>query len=595
MSAQRPEGPSEQAESPRASTPRRVQRRRRRWPWIVLALVVVLVGVIGWLGSRVLIVKSELEAAQSALSSVQSGGGSAAIDTIASHSQAAVAAASDPVWRAAEVTPWLGDNLRAVRLGAESLDVLSGQLARPALAAFASHDGQPALVKLVPILTSAAPRVSQLQTEVAAVKRSDALLPPVRSAIDQLAPVLSLARTGVRFGPELLGADGPKNYLVVAQNNAEWVGLGGSAAAQTLVGVDAGRITLKGQADSGDYRNLAVPVDVPENVVRLYHDVILRRINATPSRPDFPTAAQLMAAFWQRDVHNDTIDGVLSIDPIALAQVLKATGGVTIGDGETVTSGNAVKKLLSDVYARNDPDYGDQYFKQVASAIFTTVARGDFDPAQMLTAVQTGVRGGNLMFWSADPALQKRLASSRIGGVLPTRNTKQTAVAVMLREASNGAKIDYYMKPAVAVVARCAASGRTEFAMSTTLKLDLSQAIANTLPGYVKSARWGATKFRTEVFIYGPRGTTLDGADLPSGTAKLRKGVIVDLHRPVASYTIDLKPGQSRTITATFSGTGTYGPLRMWATPSVKGTDVKLSGSFCSSSSTSSTSSASPR
>lgn len=568
--------------------PRRAVRRRRRWPWIVLALVVVLVGLVGWLGSRALIVKDELEAAQAGLAAAQSGGDSrAAITTIGTHARAAAATTSDPIWRTAEATPWLGDNLRAVRLGAESLDALSNQLAGPALTAFDTKDGQPVLARLLPILTSAGPRVIELRGEVSAVKKSDALLPPVRSAIDQLAPVLSVAASGLEWAPGLLGADGPRNYLVVAQNNAEWVGLGGSAAAQTLIHVDAGRITIKGQADSGDYQNVPLGVDVPTSALRLYHDVILRRINATASRPDFPTAATLMKAFWQRDVRNDPIDGVISIDPIALAQILKATGEVRVGPGETVSSDDAVRKLLSDVYARNDPDYGDQYFKSVAAAVFTTVAGGSFDPGLMVEAVRTGVTGGNIMFWSADPTLQAKLAKMTIGGVLPTRNVQHTAVAVMLREASQGSKISYYMKPTVSVVARCAPSGRTEFAMSTTLKLDLGQAEANRLPSYVKSSPWGAKKFLTEVFIYGPRGTTLDGADLPSGTAKLRKGVIVDLHRPVASYTIELKPGQSRTITATFSGTGTYGPLSMRATPSVKGTDVSLSGSFCSSSSAS--------
>jgi hypothetical protein len=581
--------PAEPADQPiPAGRPRRAARRRHRWLWLLLAAVVVLVGLLGWLGSRVLIVKSELEAAQAGFSAVQSGGDpQAGITAIATHGRAAAATASDPIWRTAEWVPWLGDNLRAARLGAESLDVLGGRLAGPALATFGAKDDRPVLARLLPILTDAAPEVIQLKTEVASVKRSGTLLPQLRAAIDQLSPILSLSATAVRWAPSLLGADGPKNYLVVAQNNAEWVGLGGSAAAQTLIGVDAGKITIKGQADSGDYRNAAVDVDVPDNALRLYHDVILRRVNATSSRPDFPTAATLMKAFWQRDIHNDQIDGVLSIDPIVLAQVLKATGEVEVGAGETVSSADAVRKLLSDVYARNDPDYGDQYFKNVATAVFATIAAGDFDPRLMLSAVQSGVKGGDLLFWSADPKLQSTLARMTIGGVLPTRNVDQTAMAVMLREASQGSKISYYMKPSVSVVAACGASGRTEFTMSTTLKLDLSQAAANRLPAYVKSSPWGAKKFVTEVFIYGPRGTTLDSADLPAGAAKLRKGVIVDLHRPVASYTVELRPGQTRTITATFSGTGTYGPLSLRATPSVKGTEVSLSGSFCSSSSAS--------
>ncbi len=585
MSQQRADD-AEPREVPRP--PRRAARRHRLWPWIVVAVVVVVAGLVGWLGSRVLIVKDEIDAAQTGLSALQSGGDPrAALTTISGHAASAVTAASDPIWQAAETTPWLGDNLRAVRLGAQSLDALSGRLAVPALDAFATKDDRPVIAKLLPILTAAGPEVIDLHSQVAAAKRSDALLPQVRSAIDQLSPILSLSATGLKWAPGLLGADGPRTYLVVAQNNAEWVGLGGSAAAQTLLRVEAGRITIERQADSGDYRDVPVRVEVPDNVLRLYHDVILRRINATASRPDFPTAAALMTAMWQRDVHNDKIDAVISLDPIALAQILKATGEVRVGPGETVNADDAVRKLLSDVYARNDPDYGDQYFKQVAAAVFSKVAGGDFDPRLMLSAVQNSARNGHLMFYSAEPKLQAKLAKMSIGGVLPTRNTTHTAMAVMLREASQGSKISYYMKPTVSVEARCAPSGRTEFAMSTTLSLDLDQAAANRLSDYVKSSPWGAKKFRTEVFIYGPRGTTLDSADLPDGAAKLRKGVIVDLHRPVASYTIDLKPGQTRTITTTFSGTGTYGPMTMRATPSVKGTDVQLSGTFCSASSAS--------
>ena len=139
--------------------------------------------------------------------------------------------------------------------------------------------------------------------------------------------MLTVAAPTLELVPRMLGGDGPQNYLLMAQNNAGWDGLGGSAASQTLIRIDDGDIAIKKQADSRSYgTEKRVAVDVDQSAIDLYNDVMLRKINATVSRPDFPTAAQLLKAFWQRDIRDDQTDGVISIDPIALSQILKATG-----------------------------------------------------------------------------------------------------------------------------------------------------------------------------------------------------------------------------------------------------------------------------
>ncbi|WP_282405108.1 DUF4012 domain-containing protein, partial [Pseudomonas sp. PS02285] len=81
----------------------------------------------------------------------------------------------------------------------------------------------------------------------------------------------------------------------------------------------------------------------------LYSAYLVDHVNTTTSRPDFPTAAKLLRAFWQRDIRPDHIDGVISVDPIALGRVLLATGPITVGDVE-LTSTNALSILLKDVY-----------------------------------------------------------------------------------------------------------------------------------------------------------------------------------------------------------------------------------------------------
>ena len=198
----------------------------------------------------------------------------------------------------------------------------------------------------------------------------------------------------------------------------------------------------------------------------------------------------------------------------------------------------------------------------------------------MLSAVQAGIAGGSVMFWSADAEVQQRVATMTVGGILPTGNTEQTMVGVFLRDASYGSKIDYYLKADVKASATCLAPGSSEFTTTVTLHLDISQNEANKLPAYVKSAPWGATKFITEVFVYGAPATAVTHTKVDSG-AKARR-TRQDLGRPVTKVTVELKPGESRTISVTSAGAaGPYGPLTIRTSPMVTPATVTISGQAC--------------
>ncbi|MFT4111054.1 DUF4012 domain-containing protein [Propionicimonas sp.] len=578
-------GPTpEDARSPEPAR-RAVRRRRRRWPWVTLAvLVVAVLGLGAWLGTRVLTVKTELEAAQASVRSVQAGSGDTetAIRSIASHGAAAVAATQDPVWRAFESVPFVGDNLRAVRLASESLDALTGKLAVPALDAVSTESSTPVLSRIIPVLQSATPRITALSSEISAVQTSSSLVPQVRSGVDQVAGVLDTATPILQLVPGLLGADGAQNYLLVAMNNAEVSGLGGSAASQTLMEAKDGKLTILTQASSQDFEEKLLPNDVglSDDMIEILGDVMFRRINASMSRPDFPTAATLLKSFWQRDIGKQQIDGVVAIDPIALSHILEATGPIEVG-GKKATSENIVRLLLSDAYTLPDvANTSDAFFKAVALAVFQKVADGQFDLKKMVSAVQSGISGGSILFWSANADVQAQVATMRVGGVLPADNTDQTTIGVFFRDASNGSKIDYYMKSAVAAGASCTAAGTTDFTAKVTLHLDISQAAADKLPDYVKSGEWGSTKFLTDVFVYGPPGTEAGKTTLNDGDIGRRARE--DLGRPVVKVSVPLKPGETRTITLHFNGTdGDYGPLEVRTTPMVSTTAVKLDDGAC--------------
>jgi hypothetical protein len=564
--------------------PRRVGRRVA--VVVVIAVIVLLVACV-WLAFRALTVKNELEAAQGIIAQVQNdeievGDG---LTSLSEHASAAAEAAGDPVWRGAEWIPFAGDNLRGVRLAAESLDVVANDLGTPLLTELEADSDQPVLARLLPALTGAEPEVTRLADEISTVQNSSALIGPVRDGVDQVAEVMQAASPMLQLVPELLGAEGERNYLLVFQNNAESVGLGGSAASQTMINADQGALEITGQANSLSYaNNTAVDVPVPQSALDLYSEYLIDHINTSASRPDFPTMASIVRAFWQRDIDPQQVDGVVSIDPIALARILRATGPIQLSTGDELTEHNAVDLLLNGVYMRwgalSQSYLVDEFFASAATKIFEKIAAGDFDPKDMVWAVGAGIDNGNIMFWSAHEDVQQQIAPLRVSGILPQSNDEATAVGVYFRDESMS-KIDYYMKSAIDVTESCA-DGRRTFTTAATLHMDIPQAQADLLPAYVRSGHWGSSQFRTQVYVYGPPGTTVESVQVDGRDVALARDDIQDLDRPVAWFTTNLAPTEKATVTAVFSGDdGDYGPLEIRSTPMINKTAYKTTSEGC--------------
>ncbi|GAB3284521.1 hypothetical protein GCM10027426_24690 [Microbacterium lacusdiani] len=550
-----------------------------------IALIALLVVWAAWLAVKVLTVRSELSAAQAVVAQAQAGGDiGASLTALGQHGEAAADAAADPAWRLGEAIPFAGPNLRAVRLAAESLDVLANDLGAPALEAIDAESDEPVFARVLPVLSQVEPEVAELARELDAV-RAEALVAEVREGLDTVSPLLSGAADALPLISELLGGNGPRNYLLVSQNNAEAVGLGGSAASQTLIRADGGDIEIVGQANSRLYKNSQrVAVEVPESALALYSDYLVHHINTSSSRPDFPTMAQIVAAWWQRDISNDQIDGVISIDPIALSYVLRATGPVQLATGEELNHQNAVKLLLNEIYVRwgsyQEAPLVDAFFASAATSIFEALTGGAFDPKEMVSALGDGIDNGSIMFWSARDEVQQKIEPLRLSGILPTDNEEATALGVYFRDESMS-KIDYYMRSAIDVAEACDAGTRS-FTVRSTLHMDIAQAQADLLPQYIRSHHWGSQQFRTQVYIYGPPGTTVESVAVNGRDVRVVRTDVEDLGRPVAWFTTMLAPTERADVSAVFSGAdGDYGPLEIRSTPMINDTAYKVSSQGC--------------
>ncbi|KAA0962706.1 DUF4012 domain-containing protein [Microbacterium sp. ANT_H45B] len=557
------------------------RRRGARIAWLIVAIVViVLLGLACWVAFKALAVKNGLEESQQLIGELQNGADpKETVQKISEPARSAAAAASDPVWAAVEWVPVAGENLRGVRLAAQSVDVLINDIAMPVLSADAASGSL--ITQILDVAKGQAPRIGQLADEIAEVQKSTALVGPVRSGVDQVAEVMDGVAPAVDLLPTLLGADGPRNYLLVFQNNAESLALGGSAASQTLIHVDNGAITMGAQGSSLSYQNgVAVDVPVDQSAIDLYSSFLVDHVNTSMSRPDFPTAAKIMRAWWQRDIGADQIDGVISIDPLALSRILVATGPIELVTGDTLSSENAVSLLLNEVYKRWDsykyPELVDGFFAAAAGAVFDRVASGQFDLKNMATALTESAAQGSILVWSEDPKVEEAIRGERVSGVLPTENDEETTLGVYFNN-SNGSKIDYYTRTAITVAETCEADSTT-FSVNAALALPITQEEADALPRYIQSMTFGTT-FRDWIYIYGPPGTTVSNVEVNGERIDILSHGIDDLGRPTARFEAWFTPGQRVDVTAAFTGSGNFGPVAVQTNPMINSVEPGITDS----------------
>jgi len=590
--------------APNGAPSERFLRWRRPLPWALFAVVVLVVLILAataWIGTRALLAKASLEKAQTLIGELESSAvedptsASELAERISRETSSARRMTSDLIWRGGEVVPLLGVNLTVVRELAATVDDVAQNAIEP-LADVAAELDPSALkpvdgrIDLAPLAGAAGSAARADDTVMEARERVLALsaegtLGAVEDARAQLAGLLddaasltSLARTLTELAPPMLGSDGPRNYVLMFQNNAEARALGGNPAVLVLVKVVDGTISLERQASSLDFpRGGEPPLALDPAIFTVYPESFPRYVMDITTRPDFPTAAVLAKAYWEQEF-GDVIDGVMSFDPVALGYLLDATGPVPLATGDQLTGDNAVRVLLSDVYAQyEDPLMQDAFFASAASSIFEALTEGQFAPGGAIDALSRGVDEHRLLLWSANADEQALIAATPLSGILPSTNDEETVVGVYYMDQSSS-KIDYYLDTAVSVTSDQCVAATPTFVVSALLSSRLTQEQADVLPAYVVSGWWGRDRFATDVYLVGPVGSTFIDTDTPESVIATGS----DQGRPVVRMSVLLHTGEEASVSARFQGAaGEYGPLTAYGTPMVNETLVSLESEGC--------------
>jgi hypothetical protein len=603
-------GPGGSRRHARATVRRRRRGRRAALGAAGLALV-ALGGVVGLLAWDGLAARAALQQAAGLVGGLQDdvvagdrAAATAAVTAIQEHADAAMAHSHGPHWTLAGAVPWVGDHVDAVQTVSEVVDaladdVLPGLLDATELvdpAALAPRGGRVDLAPLQeagPLVVAADAALQAAVERVSAVDTSP-LRPEVAGPVADLeaqlrdvAMTTATAARAVRLLPPMLGAEGERNYLLLVQNNAEPRASGGIPGVVAHLRAADGAVELVEQRSGGSLGDLPAPVvPLDRSELSLFGEDLAADMRDVTFTPHFPRTGEIAKAIWEQEV-GGAIDGVLSVDPGALALVLGATGPLPLPPGPVadaaggaLTAENAEQVLLNTVYLTlEEPAAQDAFFGSTAAGVFGALLGGQADAVATVDALAEAARQDRLMVWSAQPDEQGLLEGTVLSGELLGERGDAPVIGVFLNDGSQ-AKIGYYLAFDVTAEA-------TECREGGVRAVDVSVSLTNTapdpatLPPYVLGAGQVVPQgeVRTNVLLYAPRGGLIEDvvvrSEAPGVTSQIHETLLV------VGRTTQLAPGEAVHIDYRVLTGGQPGDMVLRTTPVPGGETSVLRGVQC--------------
>jgi hypothetical protein len=389
--------------------------------------------------------------------------------------------------------------------------------------------------------------VSTLRDTLVAAE-SDWLVAPLTSRLDtgirraeQVTHQAEATAAAARLGPDILGADGPRRYLLAFVNNAEARGTSGLMGNWSELTVDNGRLDVSASGRTADLQVPALSslqLDMEADYLERYTPYGARVRNAEGGvgvaqkywanatvPADMPSVGQSMAQMYEAATGR-AIDGVFVIDPTGVAGLLDITGAVDLPDiDRRVDAGNAVQFLTVDQYEFAENERED-LLATVTDATVDNVLNSTLPPPQqMAPALAPAVLNGHISGWVTRPAEQELLELVGMDAALPDilTNGNDAIAAVNINRSAN--KIDSFLERTIEY--RPTVDQRTG---ETTATLTVS--MTNTAP------RTGFADY-----VIG------NGVDLPTGTNR----TILDVYTRLDVDAVrldgdDVAPGTSREL-----------------------------------------------
>ena len=419
---------------------------------------------------------------------------------------------------------------------------------------------------------------------------SSGLLVQLAEARDRLAtPLERASQTLEDLTTVLVGFErllGGSRYLLLVANTSEMrVGSGMYLQAGVATIDETGDVTVAELASVSDppQSSHVVPIADADTSRHWASMLPTAAYQAVAVSPRFPVVADMAVRMWESS-HPERLDGVMALDPSALAAVVTLTGPVVLSDGTSLASADVERFAAYGQYAATEDDVARrELLGELAAQIVSALATVSPGPEQLLEALRVPVQARHLRLWSRDRVVQA--AWDRLGAA---GDMKPDDLLVSVSNL-NGNKLDFLLGVQAALTTTPtpgATAGRRH-----EVGVTLANRVTGSEPSEVLGEIYPGRYFGILTFHL-PRGAsqiTVDGVPLagdepPRGA--MRSAIVnrapnalvlqgPDGPNQLVGVTVELEPGGQHSVRVGFELPAERG---IWLVPSARFPSVQWAG-----------------
>ena len=295
---------------------------------------------------------------------------------------------------------------------------------KPALAIMQNDSPSEAsmISQLSNILVDASPDLSAANEKLAEVAAARAEIENIETLPWRLRTLFALSDEWLPFAqeslaltavlPEILGENGPRTYLLIAQNENELRPTGGFISGSGTLVVENGAIQSIEMIDANNVDNWAEkPYDFPPQPFYDYMGFDLFLFRDVNFWPDFPTTAEKAMDLYSYGQDLPPLDGVIAIDQEFMRLLVEATGPIYIEERDlTITPQNTIETFQNSWATRESDDNWEwvvnrKSFIGIFAAAIINYLENDFsaiDPMLLAENMKTALSEKHLQLYLRD-------------------------------------------------------------------------------------------------------------------------------------------------------------------------------------------------
>lgn len=441
-----------------------------------------------------------------------------------------------PAWTIASFIPVYGDDIKFVRGIMDQANTLAQDAMLPACEQLEDFHldnllsdeavNLPALKDLVATVQDIEPVVSS------SINAIDALPEPhigkIRELMSKVTEPMGSAKTALSnineiapFLPQMLGEEGTRTYLLMAQQNAEMRATGGLSGSIGPLIVENGKFSVgefvAGSTDFSAEANMYGEVTAEEDA--LFTNRMATRITDTNFNPDFPRVAHFAKGLYEAGT-GQKIDGVIAIDPVFLQYLLALAGSVDV-EGINVNGDNAATIMLHDAYNMLSVEQTDQFFSGVAGLAFKQIMGnlGEVGFSSLFDVLGRGVAEHRFLVWMENPEEEEAMTLMGCSGALKD-DPGEPELGVYFAD-ETWSKISWYFSSNTHVDEGVKnAGGTTSYHVTTTMSNNLTLAEAANQADYITGYhpnKKDRTGMFMHVYLVAPAGGSISNISTEGG------------------------------------------------------------------------------